>query len=68
MATPPAIVAKLEKALSEAIHDPGASAKLKNMAVDPGGGPAAEFRQMIDTDIKKYAAVVQAANLHFEEE
>jgi len=68
MATPPAIVAKVEKALSEAIHDPGASAKLKNMAVDPGGGPAAEFRQMIDTDIKKYAAVVQAANLHFDEE
>ena len=68
VATPPAIVAKLEKTLSEAIRDPGVSAKLKNMAVDPGGGPAAEFRRMIDADIAKYTEVVKAANLHFEEE
>ena len=66
-ATPPAIVAKLEKALSEAIRDPGVSAKLKNLAVDPGGGPPEEFRRMIDADIVKYKKVVKAANLHFEE-
>jgi tripartite-type tricarboxylate transporter receptor subunit TctC len=68
LATPPAIIDKLERALSEAIRDPGTSAKLKNLAVDPGGGPAAEFRQMIEADISKYAAVVKAANLHFDEE
>ncbi len=66
-ATRPAVVAKLEKALSEAIHDPGVSAKLKNMAVDPGGGAPEEFRQMIDSDIVKYTEVVRAANLNFEE-
>jgi len=66
-ATPPAIAATLEKALSEAIRDPDVSAKLKNMAVDPGGGPAAPFKRMIDADIVKYAAVVKAANLKFEE-
>ncbi len=66
-ATRPAIVAKLEKALSEAIRDPGVSAKLKNMAVDPGGGAPEEFRQMIDSDIVKYTEVVRAANLNFEE-
>ena len=66
-ATPPAIVAKLEKALSEAIRDPGVSAKLKNLAVDPGGGPPEDFRRMIDADIVKYKNVVKAANLHFEE-
>ena len=66
-ATPPAIVAKLEKALSEAIRDPGVSAKLKNMAVDPGGGPAEEFRRLVDGDIVKFGEVVKAANLHFEE-
>ena len=66
-AIPPAIAAKLEKALSEAIRDPGVSAKLKNMAVDPGGGPPEEFRRMIDADIIKYKRVVKAANLHFEE-
>jgi tripartite-type tricarboxylate transporter receptor subunit TctC len=67
VATPPAIVAKLEKGLGEAIRDPGVSAKLKNMAVDPGGGSPADFKRLIDADIIKYSDVVKAANLHFEE-
>jgi tripartite-type tricarboxylate transporter receptor subunit TctC len=66
-ATPPAIVAKLQKALSEAIRDPGVSAKLKNLAVDPGGGSPEVFRQLIDSDIVKFGEVVKAAHLHFEE-
>ncbi len=66
-ATPAAAVAKLEKAFNEAIRDPGVSAKLKAMAVDPGGGPPDEFRRVIDSDIVKYTAIVKAANLHFEE-
>lgn len=66
-ATPQAITAKLEKALSEAIHNTGVSDKLKAMAVNPGGGPPEDFRQMIDSDIVKYSEVVKAANLQFEE-
>jgi len=66
-ATPPAIIAKLEKALSQSIRDPDVSAKLKNLAVTPGGGPAAEFRRIIEDDIVKVRDVVQAANLRFEE-
>ncbi|MGO9701641.1 MAG: Bug family tripartite tricarboxylate transporter substrate binding protein [Xanthobacteraceae bacterium] len=66
-ATPPAIVAKLEKELREAIADPGVSEKLRAMAVDPGGGTPADFKRMIETDIVKYKDVVKAANLHFEE-
>jgi tripartite-type tricarboxylate transporter receptor subunit TctC len=64
--TPPAIVAKLEAALRRAITDPDVSAKLKGMAVDPGGGSSAEFRKMIDEDIKSYEAVIKAANLKFD--
>ena len=66
-ATAPAIVAKLEKALGEAIADPGVSAKLKAMAVNPGGATPEEFKRIIEADIVKYAAVIKAANLHFEE-
>jgi tripartite-type tricarboxylate transporter receptor subunit TctC len=66
-ATPVAIVTRLEKALSEAIRDPDVSAKLKNLAVTPGGGPAADFRQMIENDIVKFRDIVKTANLHFEE-
>jgi tripartite-type tricarboxylate transporter receptor subunit TctC len=66
-AMPSALVAKLEKALSDSIRDPGVSAKLKNLAVTPGGGPAAEFRRMIEGDIVKFRDIVKAANLRFEE-
>jgi tripartite-type tricarboxylate transporter receptor subunit TctC len=65
--TPPAVAGKLEQALSEAIRDPGVSSRLKEMAVNPGGGPAGEFRRMIDADIIRYTDVVKAANLKFEE-
>jgi tripartite-type tricarboxylate transporter receptor subunit TctC len=65
--TPPAIAKKLETALRQAIRDPEVSAKLKTMAVNPGGTSSDEFRAMIDADIKTYVDVVKAANLHFEE-
>ena len=64
-ATPPAIAAKLEAALRQAIKDPAVSAKLKGMAVNPGGTSGEEFRKMIDADIEKFAAVAKAANLKF---
>jgi tripartite-type tricarboxylate transporter receptor subunit TctC len=63
--TPPAILAKLEASVREALADPGVQAKLKGMAVNPGGGTGAEFRTMIDGDIKKFQEIVKAANLKF---
>jgi tripartite-type tricarboxylate transporter receptor subunit TctC len=64
--TPAAIAKKLETSLQRAIRDPEVSAKLKGMAVNPGGTPSDEFRAMIDADIKSYVEVVKAANLKFE--
>ena len=43
-ATPPAVVAKLEKALDETIRDPGVADKLKALAVDPGGATPEQFK------------------------
>jgi tripartite-type tricarboxylate transporter receptor subunit TctC len=65
--TQPAIAKKLEAALQRAINDPSVSAKLKGMAVNPGGNTSAEFKAMIDADIQTYVAVAKAANLKFEE-
>jgi tripartite-type tricarboxylate transporter receptor subunit TctC len=65
-ATPPAIAKKLEAALARAIKDPDVNAKLKGMAVTPGGGSSDDFRKMIDADIQTYVEVVKAANLKFE--
>jgi tripartite-type tricarboxylate transporter receptor subunit TctC len=66
-ATPPAIAKKLETTLQQAILAPEVREKLKAMAVTPGGTPSAEFRRMIDADIKVYEGVVQAAHLTFED-
>jgi tripartite-type tricarboxylate transporter receptor subunit TctC len=66
-ATPPAIAKKLETALQHAIRDPEVSAKLRGMAVNPGGTSSDEFRKMIDADIQSYVQVVKAANLKFEQ-
>jgi tripartite-type tricarboxylate transporter receptor subunit TctC len=63
--TPRPIVAKLEAALRKAITDPDVSAKLKTMAVTPGGTASDDFRKMIDEDIKGYQDVIKAANLKF---
>jgi tripartite-type tricarboxylate transporter receptor subunit TctC len=66
-ATPPAVVAKLRKAFAEAIADPGVASKLKAMAVNPGGDTPEQFSKTIQNDIVKFADVVKAANLKFEE-
>ena len=66
-ATPAPIVRKLEDALRRVIADPEVSARLKAMAVTPGGGPSEEFRAMIDADIKTTLEVVTAAKLEFPE-
>jgi len=65
--TPPAITNKLGTEARRALADPGVRDKLKAMAVNPGGGPGEEFRKAIDSDIKVFADVVEAANLKFEE-
>ena len=67
VATPAAIVGKLDTELRRVLADAGVRDKLKAMAVNPGGGPGDEFRRMIDVDIKRYADVVKAADLKFEQ-
>jgi tripartite-type tricarboxylate transporter receptor subunit TctC len=64
--TPQPIADKLEAALRKAITDPDVSAKLKQLAVSPGGQPGKEFSAMIDHDIATISEVIKAANLKFD--
>ncbi|HTV37173.1 MAG TPA: tripartite tricarboxylate transporter substrate binding protein [Xanthobacteraceae bacterium] len=64
--TPPAVLAKIEKALAQAIHDPGVSAKLHALAINPSNDTPEQFKQLIESDIVKFRAVAKAANLKFE--
>jgi tripartite-type tricarboxylate transporter receptor subunit TctC len=65
--TPAAIVARLEKALAEAIHDPVVSARLKGLAINPSNDTPEQFKELIESDIVKFRGVVRAANLKFED-
>jgi tripartite-type tricarboxylate transporter receptor subunit TctC len=65
--TPPAIVEKIEDAARRAMADEKVREALRRMAVDPGGGPSSEFRKRIGDDIDRFAEVVKAADLKFEE-
>jgi len=65
--TPPAIVAKLEKALAQAIHDPSVAARLETMAINPSNDTPAQFKQLIENDIVTFSNVVKKAHLKFED-
>jgi tripartite-type tricarboxylate transporter receptor subunit TctC len=65
--TPPDVVAKLEKALAQAIHDPIVSERLKGMAINPSDATPAQFKALIASDIVKFRALAKAANLKFED-
>jgi tripartite-type tricarboxylate transporter receptor subunit TctC len=65
--TPLAVVAKLEKALTEAIHDPTVSTRLEGMAISPSNDTPEQFKQLIESDVVKFRSVVQAAHLKFED-
>jgi tripartite-type tricarboxylate transporter receptor subunit TctC len=65
--TPPEVTAKLEKALAQAIHDPGVSAKLKAIAINPSNDTPEQFKQLIESDVVKFRAVAKAAHLKFED-
>jgi tripartite-type tricarboxylate transporter receptor subunit TctC len=43
------------------------AAKLKAMAVNPGGATPDQFEKIIQSDVVKFGDVVKAANLKFEE-
>jgi len=61
--TPPAVVAKINKAVVEALNDPAIKAKLATQLMEPVGNSPAEFRAKIDAEIGRWAAVIKAAGI-----
>jgi tripartite-type tricarboxylate transporter receptor subunit TctC len=64
---PPSIIAKLEKSLFAAIHDPTVAARLRSLAIEPSNDTPEQFKALIESDIVKFRNVVQAAHLKFED-
>ena len=61
--TPPAVVAKINKAVVEALHDPAIKAKLATQLMVPVGNSPEEFRARINGEIGRWSAVIKAANV-----
>jgi tripartite-type tricarboxylate transporter receptor subunit TctC len=61
--TPPAVVAKINKAVVEALQDPAIKAKLATQLMEPVGNSPAEFRAKIDAEIGRWSAVIKAAGI-----
>ena len=63
---PAALSGTVSSAKEDLMEGVVVSAKLKALAVTPGGNSGADFRAMIDKDIESIAAVIKAANLKFD--
>jgi tripartite-type tricarboxylate transporter receptor subunit TctC len=61
--TAEAIVEKLNRAVSEAVRSPAIREKLAAQLMEPVGNSPAEFRAKIEAEVKRWAPVIQAANI-----
>lgn len=64
--TPAEIVARLHAEIAKAIQVPKVRDFLRNAGYEPDGSGTEEFRRMIQSDFKRYAEVVRAANIKAE--
>jgi tripartite-type tricarboxylate transporter receptor subunit TctC len=65
--TPPAIVDKLNGKMNEILAVPAVKTSYAKLGFDTGGGSPAELAQRVDTEIKKWTALVREKNIHVEQ-
>jgi tripartite-type tricarboxylate transporter receptor subunit TctC len=64
--TPPSIVAKLEKDITEVLRSPAVSQRLIDLGFDPVAGSGAELAAIIDRDLPVWREVVQKSGAKVE--
>jgi tripartite-type tricarboxylate transporter receptor subunit TctC len=60
---PPAVLAKIQHEVVEALRAPDVREKLNAQIMEPVGNTPAEFRAWIDRDLARWGAVIQAAGI-----
>jgi tripartite-type tricarboxylate transporter receptor subunit TctC len=60
---PPAVLAKVQREVIEALHAPDVREKLNAQIMEPVGNTPQEFRAWIDRDLARWGAVIQAAGI-----
>jgi tripartite-type tricarboxylate transporter receptor subunit TctC len=61
--TPPAIIAKLNKAINEAMNDPETEKRFTELQIIKVGGSPADMRKLIQEDTKRWGAVIKQAGI-----
>jgi tripartite-type tricarboxylate transporter receptor subunit TctC len=61
--TPPAIIAKLNKAINDAMNDPETEKRFTELQIIKVGGSPADMRKLIQEDTKRWGAVIKQAGI-----
>ena len=61
--TPADVVAKLQKAVSEAIADPGIQKRLIDIGQEPVGGSSKQFADVLDADTVRWHKLIKDLNI-----
>jgi tripartite-type tricarboxylate transporter receptor subunit TctC len=61
--TPPAVLAKIQREVSEAINSPELKAKFAAQIMEPVGNSPAEFKAQIDADLARWTPVIKQAGI-----
>lgn len=59
--TPPEIVARIQAEVAKSLSVPAVKEKMLAQGAIPGGNTSAEFAQLVDSEIKKWAGVVKVS-------
>jgi tripartite-type tricarboxylate transporter receptor subunit TctC len=62
-ATPPEVLAKLNRAVREAVATPAIATRLRELSVSPRAGSPAEMSELFTTEIKRWREVIVAAKI-----
>lgn len=58
-ATPPEVLARLTKDVNDALSLPDVKERLASLGVEPGGGSAADFGRLLESETKRYGDAIR---------
>jgi tripartite-type tricarboxylate transporter receptor subunit TctC len=61
--TPPSIVAKLNKAINDAMNDPETEKRFTDLEIIKVGGSPADMRKLIQEEIQRWGEVIKRAKI-----
>ena len=61
--TPPAVIATLNAAVNKVLADPGLRKQLADINVAPAGGTPEQLRELLGSEVKRWAEVIARANV-----